>query len=148
MNILVPLIIGFPLAGFLILGILGSRLKNEKLIGILGSGTVGLSFAIGAWVFVNMLSWDVADRRIVVDLFTWISAFTGTASSFSVPMAYQIDQLSILMILIVTGVGFLIHVYSIGYMHGDPAFWRFFSYLNLFIVMMLNLIMADNFLLM
>ncbi|HEX9614856.1 MAG TPA: NADH-quinone oxidoreductase subunit L, partial [Bacteroidota bacterium] len=69
-------------------------------------------------------------------------------TSFSVPIAYQIDQLSILMILIVTGVGFLIHVYSIGYMRGDPAFWRFFSYLNLFIVMMLNLIMADNFLLM
>jgi NADH-quinone oxidoreductase subunit L len=148
MNVLVPLIVGFPLAGFLILGVFGSRLKNERLVGILGSGAVGASFAIGCWILINMLSWEAVDRRVVVELFTWIGTFTGTPSSFSVPIAYQIDQLSILMILIVTGVGFLIHVYSIGYMRGDPAFWRFFAYLNLFIVMMLNLIMADNFLLM
>lgn len=61
--------------------------------------------------------------------------------------AYQVDQLSILMTLVVTGVGFLIHVYSIGYMHGDPGYWRYFSYLNLFIFAMLNLVLADNFLL-
>ena len=62
-------------------------------------------------------------------------------------VAYQIDQLSTVMMLVVTGVGFLIHVYAIGYMHGDPGFWRFFAYLNLFIFAMLNLVMADNFLL-
>jgi len=148
MNTLIPLVVLFPLAGFLILGIAGSRLKSEKLIGMIGSGTVGLSFTAAAWVFFNMVSWEARERRIIVELFTWISTFTGTSTSLSVPIAYQFDQLSILMVLVVTGVGFLIHVYSVGYMHGDPGFWRFFSYMNLFIFMMLNLIMADNFLLM
>ncbi|RPI65953.1 MAG: NADH-quinone oxidoreductase subunit L, partial [Ignavibacteriae bacterium] len=67
--------------------------------------------------------------------------------SFSVDIAYQIDQLSLLFSLIITGVGFLIHVYSIGYMHGDKGFPRFFAYLNLFVFMMLNLVLASNFLL-
>ncbi len=74
--------------------------------------------------------------------FRWIAA-----GSLDVSFAYLLDPLSILMMLVVTGVGFLIHVYSIGYMHGDPGFWRFFAYLNLFIFAMLNLILADNFLL-
>ena len=143
-----PLIVVFPLLGFLVLGLFGSRIKNEKLLGILGSGTVGLSFLVALGLFVTMLGMHPEERKHVVDLFTWISAFTGTASSFSVSVAYQVDQLSILMTLIVTGVGFLIHVYSIGYMHGDPGFWRFFAYLNLFIFAMLNLVLADNFLLM
>lgn len=148
MNILVPLIVGFPLLGVLVLGLLGSRMKSERLIGSIGSGMVGLSFAISVWIFLSMLSWDEASRSFTVELFPWISAFTTTSSSLSVSIAYQIDQLSILMALIVTGVGFLIHVYSIGYMHGDRGFWRFFAYLNLFIVAMLNLVLADNFLLM
>ncbi|MEX2116805.1 MAG: NADH-quinone oxidoreductase subunit L [Bacteroidota bacterium] len=147
MNILVPLIVVFPLIGVLVLGLVGSRVKSEKLVGAFGSGMVGLSFAVSVWIFGSMLSWDEADRVFTVELFQWISTFTST-SSFSVSIAYQIDQLSILMALVVTGVGFLIHVYSIGYMHGDPGFWRFFTYLNLFIVAMLNLVLADNFLLM
>lgn len=143
-----PLIVLFPLLGFLFLGLFGSRLKNEKLLGIIGSGTVGLSFLVAASLFAAMLGLHPEERKHVVELFTWISSFTGTSSSFSAPVAYQVDQLSILMTLIVTGVGFLIHVYSIGYMHGDPGFWRFFAYLNLFIFAMLNLVLADNFLLM
>ncbi|MCX6142835.1 MAG: NADH-quinone oxidoreductase subunit L, partial [Ignavibacteriales bacterium] len=143
-----PLIVLFPLLGFLVLGLFGSRIKNEKLLGILGSGTVGLSFLVAVGLFVTMLGMHPDERKHVVDLFTWISAFTGTSTSLSVPVAYQVDQLSILMTLIVTGVGFLIHVYSIGYMRGDPGFWRFFAYLNLFIFAMLNLVLADNFLLM
>jgi NADH:ubiquinone oxidoreductase subunit 5 (subunit L)/multisubunit Na+/H+ antiporter MnhA subunit len=59
--------------------------------------------------------------------------------NLNVSFAYQVDQLSIIMALIVTGVGFIIHVYSIGYMHGDKSFWRFFAYLNLFIFAMMNL---------
>ncbi|MBI3580243.1 MAG: NADH-quinone oxidoreductase subunit L [Ignavibacteriales bacterium] len=143
-----PLIVLFPLIGFLFLGLVGSRIKNEKLIGIIGSGTVGLSFLVAAGLFFQMIGLHPEERKHVVELFTWISAFTGTTSSFSVAVAYQVDQLSILMTLIVTGVGFLIHVYSIGYMHGDPGFWRFFTYMNLFIFAMLNLVLADNFLLM
>jgi NADH-quinone oxidoreductase subunit L len=145
---LTPLIVVFPLLGFLILGLLGTRIKNEKILGVIGSGAVGLSFLVAAGLFVTMLGMHPEERKHVVELFTWISAFTGTSSSFSVSAAFQIDQLSILMTLIVTGVGFLIHVYSIGYMHGDPGFWRFFAYLNLFIFAMLNLVLADNFVLM
>jgi NADH-quinone oxidoreductase subunit L len=132
-----------PLAGFLINGLFGRRLKSELLVGIIGSATVGIGFVIAVLTFIEMLGMPPADRVFIVELFNWIS--TG---GLSVSFAYQMDQLSVLMMLIVTGVGFLIHVYSIGYMHGDPGFARFFSYLNLFIFAMLNLILADNFLLM
>jgi NADH-quinone oxidoreductase subunit L len=138
----------FPLAGFLFLGLFGSRLKNETLIGAIGSGTVGLSFLTACAILVGMAGVPVDERKQIVELFAWISPFTGSPSTLSVSVAYQVDQLSILMTLIVTGVGFLIHVYSIGYMHGDKGFWRYFAYLNLFIFAMLNLVLADNFLLM
>ncbi len=145
---LTPYIVLFPLLGFLTLGLVGSRIKSEKLVGLIGSGVVGISFFIATAIFIHMLGLHETERTSVVTLFTWISAFTGTATSLNVPIAYQVDQLSILMTLIVTGVGFLIHVYSVGYMHGDKGFWRFFSYMNLFIFAMLNLVLADNFVLM
>jgi NADH-quinone oxidoreductase subunit L len=144
----VPFAVLLPLLGFLLLGIFGSRIKNESAVGIIGCSTVGASFVIFALAFVSMLGMGPDDRRQTVELFTWISAFTGSAESFSAKVAYQVDQLSIVMTLVVTGVGFLIHVYSIGYMHGDKGFWRFFAYMNLFIFAMLNLVLADNFLLM
>ncbi len=144
----VPLAVLLPFLGFFILGVFGSRIKNEAAIGILGSSTVGASFVLFVLAFVSMLGMPADDRRHTIELFTWIGAFTGSPGSFSASVAYQLDQLSIVMALVVTGVGFLIHVYSIGYMHGDKGFWRFFAYLNLFIFAMLNLIMADNFLLM
>lgn len=145
---LVPLIVVFPLAGFLFLGLFGSRIKNEGLIGAIGSGVVGLSFLSAGWIFLSMLAWEVSDRTFSVELFPWIASFTGNPASFVSSISYRIDELSVLMTLVVTGVGFLIHVYSIGYMHGDRGFWRFFAYMNLFIVAMLNLVLADNFLLM
>jgi len=123
-------------------------MKNEKLIGLIGSGTIGFSFLLAITLFVQMLGVEPEQRKQSVELFIWLSTFTDSASSLSVTVAYQIDQLSILMTLIVTGVGLFIHIYSIGYMHGDAGFWRFFSYLNLFIFAMLNLVLADNFLLM
>ncbi|MFN9952643.1 MAG: NADH-quinone oxidoreductase subunit L, partial [bacterium] len=79
---------------------------------------------------------------ILSKVYDWI-----TVDTFTVSIAYQIDQLSILFTLIITGIGFLIHVYSIGYMHGDKGFFRFFAYLNLFVFMMLNLVLANNMLL-
>jgi NADH-quinone oxidoreductase subunit L len=139
----VGLIILFPLLGFLVNGLFGSKKKSEKILGIIGSGSVGLSFAVAAVIFFQMLGQPVDNRSHIVELFNWINV-----GSLSINVAYQVDQLSILMTLVVTGVGFLIHVYAIGYMHGDKGFWRFFSYLNLFIFMMLNLVLADNFLLM
>ncbi|MDP1676125.1 MAG: NADH-quinone oxidoreductase subunit L [Bacteroidota bacterium] len=138
-----PLIILFPLVGFLINGLLGRKIKNETIVGGIGTIAVAASFVIGLGIFFEMLSRPIEERSQVVTVFEWISAGT-----LSVNVAYQVDQLSILMTLIVTGVGSLIHLYSIGYMHGDAGFWRFFTYLNLFIFAMLNLVLADNYLLM
>ncbi len=137
------LIVLFPLIGLIVNGLLGRKIKSEPVVGAIGSAAVGLSFVVAAAIFVEMLGAIPEERSHVVTLFTWIAA-----GSFKVSAAYQVDQLSILMTLVVTGVGFLIHVYSIGYMHGDRGFWRFFTYLNLFIFAMLNLVLADNFLLM
>jgi NADH-quinone oxidoreductase subunit L len=131
-----------PLLGFLVNGLLGRKLKSEALVGAIGSGTVGISFIAACAMFIEMLGSPHDARTTIVEFFPWISA-----GPLNVGFTYQIDQLSIVMMLIVTGVGFLIHVYSIGYMHGDRGFWRFFAYLNLFIFAMLNLIMADNFVL-
>lgn len=131
-----------PLLGFLINGVFGKRIKNEKVIGAIGSGAVGLSFLIVLVTFFQTLQLPVGERRQEVELFTWLSA-----GGLNVKFAYLVDQLSLVMALVVTGVGFLIHVYSVGYMHGDKSFWRFFAYLNLFIFAMMNLILADNFVL-
>ncbi len=139
---LIYLTILLPLLGFAVNGLFGNKIKNEKIIGIIGSGTIGLSFLIIVGAFFQTLALPVDQRQHIVDLFTWLHV-----GGLKVDVAYQVDQLSIVMGLIVTGVGFVIHVYSIGYMHGDKGFWRFFSYLNLFIFAMMNLIMADNFLL-
>ena len=142
MTHLIYLTVLLPLAGFLINGLFGSKIKNEKVIGIIGSGTIGLSFLIVLGAFFQTLALPVDQRQTIVNLFTWLQA-----GGLNINIAYQVDQLSLVMALIVTGVGFIIHVYSIGYMHGDKSFWRFFSYLNLFIFAMMNLIMSDNFVL-
>ncbi len=139
---LIYLTVLLPLAGFLFNGIFGSKIKNEKVIGWIGSGTIGLSFLIVVGAFFETLAFPVEQRQHIVTLFNWLSV-----GSLNVSIAYQVDQLSLTMALIVTGVGFIIHVYSIGYMHGDKGFWRFFAYLNLFIFAMMNLILADNFVL-
>jgi NADH-quinone oxidoreductase subunit L len=130
-----------PLAGFLINGLLGKKLKNEKLIGTISTLAVFIPFIIGAVTFFRLLSMEPESRSIIIKYYNWI-----TAGSFSVNYAYMIDPLSVSLVLIVTGVGSLIHLYSIGYMHGDPGFAKFFAYLNLFIFAMLNLVLADNFL--
>ncbi|MDH7605299.1 MAG: NADH-quinone oxidoreductase subunit L, partial [Melioribacter sp.] len=100
----------FPLIGFLINGLIGKKIKNEIIIGIIGSSTVGLSFIISLGAFLQTLSLPVDQRANTVELFTWLSA-----NGLNIKFAYLVDQLSLTMSLIVTGVGFLIHVYSIGY---------------------------------
>lgn len=142
MTNLIYLTVLLPLIGFLFNGLFGSKIKNEKIIGIIGSGTIGLSFLIVAISFFQNLALPVDQRQTIVNLFTWLHA-----GGLNIQIGYQVDQLSLVMGLIVTGVGFIIHVYSIGYMHGDKSYWRFFSYMNLFIFMMMNLILADNFVL-
>lgn len=140
---LVSLIIGLPLAGFLINGVLGLASpvyrERKQWIGILANVAVFVPFLISGYLFLNFTS-DAS--AVVVTLFTWIDV-----GSFSVDIAYRIDQLSLLMALVVTGVGAFIHLYSIGYMSDDPGFWKFFAYLNLFMFAMLNLVMANNLLL-
>jgi NADH-quinone oxidoreductase subunit L len=138
----IALVVVLPLLGFLVNGLAGRWIRQERLIGAIGSATVGASFVLSVLIFLDLLQRPPESRTVVVDLFEWIAAGHFTAS-----VAYQVDQLSTVMMLVVTGVGFLIHVYAIGYMHGDSGFWRFFAYLNLFIFAMLNLVMADNFLL-
>lgn len=135
---LVPL---FPLIGFIVNGVLGKFFKKEWLIGGIGSLAVFLSLCVTLLIFVDWVTTGY-EQPIIVVLFPWIAA-----GDISVNISYQVDQLSILFSLIVTGVGFLIHVYSIGYMHKDRSFYRFFSYMNLFIFMMLNLVLSSNFLL-
>lgn len=133
---LVPLM---PLLGFLFLGLFGSKIKNEKLIGGIGSLTVATSFAIICSLFFSYIS-SGDTKPIIVPVYEWIAA-----GNLSIGLSYQVDQLSLLFGMIITGVGLLIHIYSIGYMHGDRSFFRFFTYLNLFIFMMLNLVLSDNF---
>jgi NADH-quinone oxidoreductase subunit L len=134
----VPLI---PLIGFLIVGLFGKYIKKEALIGSIASAAVGISFVISVVIFFSMLG-SHSESPHIVNVYEWIAA-----GNFGISISYQVDQLSILFALVVTGVGFLIHVYSIGYMHGDRSFYRFFAYLNLFIFMMLNLVLASNYLL-
>lgn len=131
-----------PLAGFLINGLFGKKLKNEKLVGAISTLAVFIPFIIGVSTFFELLSMEPESRKIFLNYYNWISA-----GNFSVNYSYLIDPLSISVVLIVTGVGSLIHFYSIGYMHGDPGFAKFFAYLNLFIFAMLNLVLADNLLL-
>ena len=131
-----------PLIGFLVNGLFGSRIKNENIIGWIGSGTIGLSFLIVCGAFFQTLALPVDNRKTIVTLFNWLHV-----GGLNINISYQVDQLSLIMALIVTGVGFIIHVYSIGYMHADKSFWRFFSYMNLFIFAMMNLILSDNFVL-
>ncbi len=135
---IIPLL---PLIGFLIIGLFGKRLGSERAVGIVGAGVILLSFMAALNVFIKLLGMPAEERHIVDHVFTWIQA-----GNFSADLAYRADQLSILFTLVITGVGFLIHVYSIGYMHGDKSFARFFAYLNLFVFMMLNLVLANNFL--
>lgn len=137
---LIYLTVLLPLIGFLINGLFGRKIKNEKVIGTIGAASVGISFLIVVGAFFQTVSLPVEQRSNTVELFTWLSV-----GGLNVKFAYLVDQLSLTMALIVTGVGFLIHVYSIGYMHGDKSFWRFFAYLNLFIFAMMNLILGDNF---
>lgn len=136
--LLVRLIILLPLAGAILTGLVplfmpGLR-KNESLISTIGTLAVAVPFGMVVYLF---LTFD--GNAFVATFYTWMAA-----GDLSVDFAYRIDQLSLIMGLVVLGVGTLIHVYSIGYMHGDDGFWKFFSYLNLFIFAMLNLILADN----
>jgi len=136
---LIPL---FPLIGFLINGLLLGRLP-KNLVSVIGCGSVMLSFVFGVKYFLNLLSLPESARVIESVAFSWIPS-----GQFHVNFGFLFDPLSAVMVLVVSGVGFLIHVYSIGYMHDDESYARYFTYLNLFVFSMLVLVLADNYLLM
>jgi NADH-quinone oxidoreductase subunit L len=138
---LVWLIPALPLAGFLLLLVLGRRL-GEPAAGWLATAACGGAFAATAVVFVALLGEDEHHRSHVYDLFTWLHV-----GGLDVKVGFLADPLAITMALFITGVGTLIHLYSIGYMHGDPGFSKFFVYLNLFVFSMLMLVLGSNMLL-
>ena len=130
----IPLI---PLSAGLFNVFFGRRLGGTTA-GSIATAAVGVSFGVALYVF-----WLLPATGVFRDLwYTWMES-----GSFQVNIAFQVDALSAVMLLIVTGIGFLIHIYSLGYMAHDDGVARFFIYLNLFIFFMLLLVMADNLLL-
>ena len=129
----------FPLLGFLILALSEGRL-NKNIAGWVGAGSVGLSFVVAALAAMAFLGSGLESHT--VSLWTWMSV-----AGFDPGWHLYLDGLSLVMVLVITGVGFLIHVYSTGYMADDPDFARFFCYMNLFVFAMLLLVLGDNLLL-
>ena len=132
------LVPALPLAGFLLLVLFGRRLAEPKA-GWLAATMCGSSFFVTLIVFLDMVSKTAEERSHVVRVFSWIPV-----GSLQVDLAFLADQLSITMALFITGIGTLIHLYAVGYMHGDPKFSKFFIYLNLFVFSMLMLVLGEN----
>lgn len=135
---LVWLIPALPLTGFVLVLLFGRRM-GEPGAGWLATLMVAASFVVTVGVFLDLVSRPETDRSEVATLFSWIPV-----GSLQVDMAFLADPLSITMALFVTGIGTLIHLYAIGYMHGDPKFSKFFLYLNLFTASMLVLVLGEN----
>jgi len=140
MEQLVKFIPLFPLIGFAIIGLANRRL-TKGITGVLATGAVLASFAVAVMIFMSRLGGD--GHAVTVTLFDWI-----TAGNFSAKFSFLVDNLSTMFLLVITGVGTLIHLYSVGYMHEDDGFRRFMAYLNLFIFFMLLLVLGDNYLVM
>ena len=139
---LVWLIPALPLAGFCLLLLVGKRI-GEPIAGYLATAMTGGAFLVALGVFFDLLSRDSEKRAVTNVLFDWIKV-----GQLDIKAATLVDPLSITMVLFVTGIGTLIHLYAVGYMHGDARFSRFFTYLNLFVFSMLMLVLSDNFVLM
>src|SRR6058998_1230911 len=146
---LIPL---FPAAGFVINGLVGKRM-SKTMVGVIACGLVFISFIFSAGAVYQLLQLDSAHRSHTVRLYEWINAgpahtSEGPLANFRVDWGFLLDPLSAVMVLVVTGIGFLIHVYSTGYMHEEDGFYRFFAYLNLFMFSMLTLVLGNNYLMM
>ena len=138
---LIVVLLVAPLVGFLINGLLGKWLKgNEKLSGWIGALAVLVSLVCSIIAFTSL---NGGAAPFDETLYEWI-----TGESFAFNIGFRVDALTAVMLLVITGVGFLIHVYSIGYMHGDEGYTRYFAYLNLFVFAMLILVLGNNYLMM
>jgi len=137
------LIPALPLVGAAWNAILGWKLQQvlgKKIVHRVAVTAMALSFAVAVYAFVQLLGLPAHERFLQDTLWNLL-----TAGRLTVDLAFALDPLSMMMVLIITGIGTLIHVFSIGYMADEPAYWRFFSYLNLFVFAMLLLVMGDNF---
>jgi len=132
---LIPIL---PLLGFLANGLFGRRIP-KALINTFAVGSVALSFA---WVVKTLLALDPIETKYVEHYFTWIQSGT-----LSIGVDFAVDRLTAIMLMIVTGVGTLIHIYAVGYMKDEGGYYRFFAFLNLFMFFMLVLVLAQNYLL-
>jgi len=131
---LIPIL---PLAGFVINGLFGRRFR-QGLVSAIAIGSVVLSFA---WVLKTVFGLGDLNSRYVEHYYTWIAS-----GSVNIGVDFAVDRLTVVMLLVVTGVGLLIHIYSIGYMAHEGGYYRFFAYMNLFMFFMLVLVLASNFL--
>ena len=138
-------IVFLPLIGAIINGLLGAKIQKslgKGAIGVLACAPVIIAFGLSVNAFLTLKGLEAEKRFLIDNLYRWIDL-----GSLKVDMAFLVDPLSAVMILVVTGVGGLIHIYATGYMHDDKAFWRFFAYLNLFTASMLTLVLGDSLLL-
>jgi NADH-quinone oxidoreductase subunit L len=134
------LAVAFPLLGFLINGGLALRRPQAKdVVSVVGVGVLAASFLVSAALLVELWA-HPPHQPLIVDLWRWLPV-----GPLQIDMGFQLDQLSAVMLLIVTGVGSLIHLFSVGYMKEDPGYARYFSYLNLFVVFMLVLVLGSSF---
>jgi NADH-quinone oxidoreductase subunit L len=136
---LIPL---FPAIGFAVNLLFGRRM-SKKAVGFIACAAIGLSFLVSLLVFSALLKLPAAGRSVEKIIYPWI-----LSGEFQANIGFLVDPLSLVMMLVVSGVSFIIHVYSVGYMHDDPDYSRYFTYLNLFVFFMLILVAANNFLLM
>ncbi|MGH7795978.1 MAG: NADH-quinone oxidoreductase subunit L [Candidatus Binatia bacterium] len=138
-------IVFLPLLGAIINGLLGAKIQKsigKGAIGLIACAPVVVAFGLSLYAFFILTGLEPEKRFLIDNLYRWIDL-----GSLKVDMAFWVDPLSAVMILIVTGIGGLIHIYATGYMHDDKAFWRFFAYLNLFTAAMLTLVLGDSLLL-
>jgi len=138
-------IVFLPLLGAIVNGLLGAKIQKsfgKGAIALLACAPVVIAFGLSLYAFFVLKALDPEKRFLIDNLYRWIDL-----GSLQVDMAFLIDPLSAVMILIVTGIGGLIHIYATGYMHDDNGFWRFFAYLNLFTAAMLTLVLGDSLLL-
>jgi NADH-quinone oxidoreductase subunit L len=139
MDLIIALVPVLPLLGFLII-VWGGKEMHNDVATFFACGVMGLSFGLSVYLFFYLFG---GGESVTLTLINWI-----VAGDFSASFSFLIDPLSSVFLLIITGVGLLIHIYSVGYMHGDPCYNRFMSYLNLFIFFMLLLVMGANYLVM
>jgi NADH-quinone oxidoreductase subunit L len=138
-------IVFLPLLGAIVNGLLGAKIQKsmgKSAIGLIACAPVAIAFGLSVWAFFILVGLEPEKRFLIDNLYRWIDL-----GALKVDMAFMVDPLSAVMILIVTGIGGLIHIYATGYMHDDKAFWRFFAYLNLFTAAMLTLVLGDSLLL-